>query len=77
MRTKNIELELNQVKTSIADFLESYNKSVPVSFPRASIKILKQFQELHPILFKSGDEWSIDRHRKRVMDWIPSHTENS
>lgn len=75
MRTKNIELERNQVKTSISDFLESYNKSVPVSFPRASLKVLKQFQILHPILFKHGDEWSIDRHRKRVMDWIPSHNE--
>ncbi len=75
MRTKNIELERNQIKTSISDFLESYNKSVPISFPRASMKILKQFQVLHPILFKHGDEWSIDRHRKRVMDWIPSHGE--
>ncbi len=77
MRTKNIELERNQIKTSISDFLESYNKSVPVSFPRASMKVLKQFQALHPILFKHGDEWSIDRHRKRVMDWIPSHLEVS
>ncbi len=77
MRTKNIELELNQNKTSLPDFLESYNKSIPVSFPHASIKILKQFQALHPILFKHGNEWSIDRHRKRVMDWLPSHLEVS
>lgn len=71
-KMKNKELELNQVRTSLAVFMESYNKSIPVSFPRASVKILKQFQTLHPVLFKHSDEWSIDKHRKKVMDWLPS-----
>ena len=72
-KVKNEEFELNQAKTDILVFMESYNKSIPAAFPRASVKILRQFQELHPILFKSGNEWSIERHRKRVMDWLPSH----
>ena len=58
-------------------FLESYNQSIPVSFPRASVKTLKQFQVVHPVLFKHGEEWSIDRHRKRLMDWLASYRDGS
>jgi len=72
-RRKNNDLEFNQFGTTLAVFMETYNKSVPSGFPHVSIQILRQFQELHPILFRNGDEWSIDRHRKRVMDWLPSH----
>lgn len=73
MKDKNNSLELNQTKTTLLTFMESYNKSIPVSFPKVSVKILKHFQLLHPILFKHSDEWSIDKHRKRVMDWLPSY----
>ncbi|MBI4085594.1 MAG: hypothetical protein HY432_03785 [Candidatus Liptonbacteria bacterium] len=74
---RDSELELNQVKTSLLIFMESYNKSIPESFPHTTIKILKKFQALHPMLFRGRDEWSIDRHRKRVMDWLPSHVSTS
>ncbi len=74
VKEKNNELKLNEIKTSLLTFMESYNKSIPVSFPHASVKILKQFQTLHPILFRQSGEWSIDRHRKRVMDWLPSYS---
>jgi len=74
MRGKSYDaLKLNQTETPLLIFMESYNKSVPASFPHASVKILKQFQVLHPILFKNSDEWSIDKHRKKLMDWLPSH----
>lgn len=63
------ELEKNQDIVSLASFMESYNKSVPKGFPAASAKALKQFQEAYPSLFKKENEWSIDRHRKRFMDW--------
>ena len=66
-------LKVNEAKTSLADFMESYNKSIPGGFPRPSPKLLKTFQELHPMLFKHGDEWSIDKHRKRLMDWLVSY----
>lgn len=72
-RTKNIQLEINRTVTPLLIFMESYNKSLPLNFPRASAKMLKQFQILHPMLFKNGDEWSIDKHRKKLMDWLPSH----
>lgn len=73
----NTELKLNEVKTSLADFMESYNKSIPAGFPRPSVKLLKTFQALHPMLFKHGDEWSIDKHRKRLMDWLVSYRSTS
>ena len=69
---KNRDLEVNQTRTTLAVFVEMYNKSIPEGFPRVSIAALKEFQALHPILFKNGDEWSIDKHRKKVMDWLPT-----
>ena len=62
---------------SLASFMESYNTSAPASFPRASEKNLKEFQEPAPSLFKNKTSWSIDKHRKRFMDWIYSHEDNS
>ena len=73
MRQKNYELELNQTVTPLLTFMESYNRSIPMGFPRASLAALKQFQVTHPLLFKRGNEWSIDKHRKRLMDWLVSH----
>ncbi len=75
-RRKNLEQEINQVVVSTAGFLESYNKVLPKGFPEASIKNLEQFYRAHPLLFKDGHKWSIDRHRKRVMDWLSSYHES-
>ena len=72
---KDIELKQNQNGTPLLVFMESYNASIPASFPRATAKVLKHFQVEHPTLFKRGDEWSIDRHRKHLMDWLPAHTD--
>ncbi len=73
MRQKDKQFELNQVCTTLAIFMDSYNKSIPMSFPQASVKALRQFQAASPVLFKNGDEWSIDRHRKKLMDWLSSY----
>jgi len=69
---RNRDLEINQVGTTMSVFMETYNKSIPANFPAVSVPVLKKFQALHPILFKNGDEWSIDKHRKKLMDWLPS-----
>ncbi len=68
-----MEQERNQAATSLAVFMESYNQGIPAGFPRASVRALKQFQVTYPMLFKNGDFWSIDRHRKRLMDWLLAH----
>jgi len=73
MRGNSEQIKINQIETMLAVFIDSYNKSIPESFPRATPAILKRFQVEHPALFKHGDMWSVDRHRKKVMDWLSEH----
>ncbi|OGF62845.1 hypothetical protein A2662_02995 [Candidatus Giovannonibacteria bacterium RIFCSPHIGHO2_01_FULL_45_33] len=76
MKSKNDRiLEQNQNVTTLAVFIESYNKSVPEGFPKASVKSLRKFQVSYPALFKNGDDWSIDKHRKKLMDWLISNAD--
>ena len=67
------ELEISQTQITLSAFLESYNQSIPESFPRASVVLLKKFQDTHQMLFKNGDMWSVSQHRKKLMDWLPSY----
>lgn len=66
----NKDLEMNQAKTSLAVFMGKYNISIPNSFSQATEEVLNRFQATHPSLFKGIDTWSIEKHRKRFMDWI-------
>ena len=59
------------MRISLADFLKSYNQNMPASFPRVSVAMLKKFKDEHPLLFKHGDSWSLDEHRKKIIDWLP------
>lgn len=58
-------------------FVQYYNKNVPEAFPRASLHTLIKFQETHPGLFEKNNEWTIDKHRKKLMDWLASYKENN
>jgi hypothetical protein len=62
---------------SIAEFLDFYNSNLPVDYPRASMSLLKKFQETHAQLFKNGDRWSLDLHRKKVFEWLPRNSKIS
>ncbi|MDP3727588.1 MAG: hypothetical protein Q8R35_03035 [bacterium] len=73
MRQKDLEQERNQAAVPLAVFLASYNERLPEGFPRASAETLRRFQTTYPALFRKGDAWSIDKHRKRLMDWLASH----
>ena len=64
------ELKKSQMQISISDFLGQYNKNIPKGFTAASIALLKKFKETNAKLFVHGDLWSLDQHRKRVMDWL-------
>jgi hypothetical protein len=75
MKKNRGELDLNEMQITLLAFLESYNKNMPPSFPRASATVLKKFQEAHPMLFKQSELWSVARHRKRFMDWFSSHSD--
>lgn len=70
MRSKSNEFEQNQITTSLGVFIENYNKSIPEDFPQATSKALKEFQITHSSLFKKSEDWSIEKHRKRLMDWL-------
>jgi hypothetical protein len=69
------EQEINFVEKSLPLFVEYYNKNIPAGFPKATVKALIQFQALYPGLFTHNVEWTIDKHRKRLMDWLPSYKE--
>ena len=73
MKRRDKVLELNQAFTTSSEFMDSYNRSLPHGYPQASVKNLKQFQLKFPILFKNTEEWSIEKHRKKMMDWLSSH----
>lgn len=72
MKWKNPELEQNIAYTSMAVFMEAYNQKIPVKFPKATEQGLREFQRSFPMLFKHGNQWSISKHRKRLMDWLSS-----
>ena len=67
--------DINLSPTSTAVFVQNYNKNIPDTFPRATLKALEKFQILHPSLFKKSKEWVIDRHRKKLIDWLSSYKE--
>lgn len=68
--------ELNETPVTLAVFLESYNKNIPAGFPRATVATLKKFQDDHPALFKHKGMWSVDRHRKKLIDWLSSNAKD-
>ncbi len=71
MKKPDLDRERCEEPRSLAVFLELYNENLPESFPRASKKLLEQFKSEHISYFKTED-WSLDIHRKRVMDWLPA-----
>ena len=72
---KDHSQEINFVTKPLAAFIQYYNKNIPEAFPRASIKALKMFKASHEELFKDSDEWTIDKHRKKLMDWLTANRE--
>ena len=74
-KSKKIEPDANTVKTSTADFVDYYNQTTPERFPRASFQLLDKFRATHSSLFNGSDDWTIEKHRKKLMDWLSSHNE--
>ncbi len=75
MKKYGKELSESQLQIPLSDFLASYNKNMPEGFPRASTALLKKFQAAHAMLFKNGDLWSLEQHRKKLMDWLPRNSD--
>ena len=73
MRGPDVDKENSERKLTLAEFLAAYNKGLPTGFPRVSASLLRIFNLRYPDFFKNGEFWSLDQHRKKVMDWLPSH----
>lgn len=63
------------VLISVSEFMESYNKNMPAGWPLVTPTLLQKFKEAHTALFTHGDLWSLDQHRKKMMDWLPRNSE--
>jgi predicted GTPase len=75
LKSKNVEYEKSLLFTTMPEFIEEYNNSIPESFPQASAELLRKFQATHPNYFSDNREkWSISKHRKHIMDWLPSRS---
>ncbi len=70
---RNINAEFNETFTTISVFMDYYNQNIPVNYPHATRESLEAFKKAYPGLFGDGKKWSIDKHRKRLMDWLPSY----
>lgn len=67
------EDDINLTGKSTAVFIEYYNKNIPEAFPRATFSNLNKFQAQYPSLFKKNGDWIINKHRKKLMDWLVTH----
>lgn len=74
MRTPDHDRIRSEKKRTLPEFVELYNEDLPQTFPRASTDLLKEFKKGHTSLFQSGKGWTLDQHRRKVMDWLRAHT---
>lgn len=70
MKLPDLDKIRSEKALSFGDFLKSYNADLPANFPRASLALLREFKRSHAALFKNENVWSLDQHRKKVMDWL-------
>lgn len=73
MKKSPKEASLNEIPLTIEEFLESFNKNMPKGYPKASLKLLQEFKDSHESLFKPKGYWTLDQHRKRLIDWLPQN----
>lgn len=78
MKRDGDRIRESEMRISINDFLASFNKNMPKGFPLVTPALLKKFQEAHASLFKDGNTtWSLDQHRKKLIDWLPRNIEQT
>ena len=72
MKAPDLDRIRSEKSIPFSDFLKSYNENLPAAFPRASLALLREFKKANATLFKNDNLWSLDQHRKKVMDWLTS-----
>lgn len=75
MKSPDLDRARSEKQISFGEFLTSYNKDLPPQFPKASLALLREFRRDHASLFKNNSLWSLDQHRKKVMDWLTTRRE--
>jgi hypothetical protein len=70
MLGKEKDPKLHEVLIPLEQFLQSFNRTTPAHFPQISKAQLLEFKKDHESFFKNGNLWSLDQHRKRVIDWL-------
>lgn len=73
MKKSADKVALGEAVLTSDEFVESFNKNMPKGYPLVSSEILQKFKECHANLFKTGGGWSLDQHRKRMIDWLPQN----
>jgi hypothetical protein len=73
MKGPDLDKERSERRITSAEFLAAYNEKLPDAFPRLSSALLREYQGRYPGQFKADGLWSLDQHRKRVMDWLPMY----
>lgn len=56
-----------------AEFMASFNANMPEGYPHVTLDILERFKLAHPALFKKKNVWTLDLHRKRMIEWLPQN----
>lgn len=74
MKLPDLDRLRSEQSLSFGDFLKAYNQDLPLQFPRASDALLREFRKTNGALFKDNRSWSLDQHRKKVMDWLTART---
>jgi hypothetical protein len=67
------QIMLNEIPLTMAEFQKSYNENMPMEHPQVSLVQLQKFKDEHPSLFKKEDVWTLDQHRKRLIEWLPQN----
>ena len=73
MLTKEKDSNLHEVLMPLDEFLKSFNQNMPANFPQVSETQLLEFKKDHESFFKNGKFWSLEQHRKKVIDWLPQN----
>jgi hypothetical protein len=71
MKPPDLDRLRSELSRTLPGFLRIYNESLPTGFPQATLKLLREFKDTHATYFKKDNAWSLDQHRKHVMDWLP------
>jgi hypothetical protein len=73
MKGPDLDRERSEKKLSQKEFGAFYNQGLPEGYPPVTASLLKTFSAANPQTFKEEGVWSLDQHRKKVMDWLPAH----